>query len=145
MKSDFPEPADSSSTSDFCEPDPLEAVTVVVCSSCRRPGDGDDVPRPGSRLAREAARAGAEGGVRVRQVACLGNCKRGLSAAILREGCWSYVFGELQPGSGEDLIAGAALFARSEDGFMPFRGRPQALKRGLIARIPTYDSLKEIP
>ncbi|MFC6491025.1 hypothetical protein ACFP9U_24000, partial [Nitratireductor sp. GCM10026969] len=62
MKSDFPEPADSSSTSDFCEPDPLEAVTVVVCSSCRRPGDGDDVPRPGSRLAREAARAGAEGG-----------------------------------------------------------------------------------
>ena len=28
-------------------------------------------------------------------VECLGNCKRRLSAAILRDGCWSYVFGDL--------------------------------------------------
>lgn len=145
MKNEYSEAAGSLSTCDPCESDLLDSVTVVVCSSCRRPGDGDDVPRPGSRLAKDTAEAGAEAGVRVRQVACLGNCKRGLSAAILREGCWSYVFGALQPGSGEDLVAGAALFARSEDGFIPFRGRPQALKRGLVARIPTYDSLKEIP
>jgi predicted metal-binding protein len=72
-------------------------------------------------------------------------CKRGLSAVILREGCWSYVFGDLDPDSGPDLVTGAELFARSEDGFMPFRERPESLKRGLVARIPTYDSLKEIP
>ena len=83
--------------------------------------------------------------MRVRQVGCLGNCKRGLSAAMLREGCWSYVFGELSPDSAADLVAGAELFARSTDGFMPFRNRPESLKRGLIARVPIYDSLKEIP
>ncbi len=144
MKNDFSEPADSLPACNVTEPDPLGSVTVVVCSSCRRPGDPDDVPRPGSKLAKDTVEAGAEAGVRVRQVACLGNCKRGLSAALLREGCWSYVFGDLQPDSGADLVAGATLFARSEDGFIPFRERPQALKRGLIARIPTYDSLKEI-
>ncbi|MFC0210637.1 DUF1636 family protein [Chelativorans intermedius] len=121
------------------------AVTIVVCSSCRRPGDGEALPRPGSALARNTAEAARDADVRVRQVACLGNCRRGLSAAILREGCWSYVFGGLAPHSGPDLVAGARLFAESHDGFMPFRGRPEALKRGLVARIPTLDSLKEIP
>ena len=69
----------------------------------------------------------------------------GLTAAILRDGCWSYVFGELDADSGADLVAGARLFADSTDGFMPWRGRPDALKRGLVARIPTLDILKDLP
>ena len=82
----------------------------------------------------------------VRQVACLGNCRRGLTAAIFRTGCWAYVFGGLGTGSsGADLVAGARLFAGSTDGFMPFRARPEALKRGLVARIPHPDILKELP
>lgn len=96
-------------------------------------------------LARAAAEAARASEVRVRHVTCLGNCKRGLSAAMLREGCWSYVFGGLEPASAADLIAGAELFARSEDGLMPFRGRPETLKRGLVARVPTLASLKEVP
>ena len=51
------------------------------------------------------------------------------------------VFGWLTEGSGDDLVAGAELLASSEDGFMPFRARPESLKRGLIARIPTLDHL----
>lgn len=95
-------------------------------------------------LARATLAAAASSPVEVRQVACLGNCKRGLSAAMLRDGCWSYVFGDLDTGSAADLIAGAELFAASHDGFMPFGRRPESLKRGLVARIPTLDSLKEI-
>ena len=116
-------------------------VTVVVCHSCRGPEGSDEFPRPGSRLADDARRAAADTDVRVRSVGCLGNCKRGMSAAILREGSWSYVFGWLTEQSGEDLITGATLLAGSEDGFMPFRARPEALKRGLIARIPTLDHI----
>jgi predicted metal-binding protein len=138
------DPADTLFTSASASEE-THSVTVVVCSSCRRQSDPEGLPRPGSFLAKNTARAAESTNVRVRQVACLGNCKRGLSAAILREGCWSYVFGDLDPDSGPDLVAGAELFARSEDGFMPFRERPESLKRGLIARIPTYDSLKEIP
>jgi len=118
-------------------------VTVVVCHSCRGPDGPDDFPRPGSRLAEDTLRAADGSAVSVRSVGCLGNCKRGLSAAILREGSWSYVFGWLTEQSGGDLVAGAELLASSQDGFMPFRARPDALKRGLIARIPTLDHLGE--
>ncbi|MCT7377664.1 DUF1636 family protein [Chelativorans salis] len=145
MADGLPDRADFPSTDASGDAGRNSSVTVVVCSSCRRSTDPENLPRPGALLAENTARAANGAGVRVRQVACLGNCKRGLSAAILREGAWSYVFGELEPDSGPDLIAGAELFANSSDGFMPFRQRPQSLKRGLIARIPTTDSLKEVP
>jgi predicted metal-binding protein len=89
--------------------------------------------------------AAAASGVTVRQVACLGNCDRGLSAAIYRSGCWTYVFGGLDEGSDADLLEGARLLAGSADGFMPFRARPESLKRGLVARVPPPDLLKDLP
>lgn len=119
-------------------------ATVVVCRTCRPPGV-PAAPAIGTRLA-EAARHAAEGsGVVVREVACLGNCSRGISATVICPGAWSYVFGHLTPANGADLVAGARMLAASSDGFMPFRGRPEALKRGLIARIPTHAHLETIP
>ena len=119
------------------------AVTVVVCTSCRDEAGSDAHPRAGELLA-ESARSAATGrNVDVRTVECLGNCKRRLSASVLRDGSWSYVFGDLSPASGADLVAGAELFATSSDGLMPWRGRPDSLKRGLIARIPPLDLLKD--
>jgi predicted metal-binding protein len=122
-----------------------DEVTVLVCSSCRGEDDPEALPRAGSLLVRDARRAAEGEGVAVREVACLGNCKRGLSAAIFRSGCWAYVFGGLRVGSGDDLVAGARLFRESTDGLLPWRGRPEALKRGLVARIPHPDILKELP
>ena len=116
-------------------PADLSAVTVVVCSSCRDETGSDAHPRAGAVLARNAI-AAAGGEIRIRTVECLANCKRRLSAAILRDGSWSYVFGDLTLDSGPDLIAGAKLFAASTDGLLPWRGRPDSLKRGLVARIP---------
>ena len=121
----------------------LSAVTVVVCAICRDETGSDAHPRAGAILALDTkAAAGDE--VRVTTVECLGNCKRRLSAAILRENCWNYVFGDLTAASGPDLIAGAKLFATSTDGLIPWRGRPDSLKRGLVARIPPLDLLKDI-
>ena len=34
---------------------------------------------------------------------------------------------------------GARLLAEAADGLMPWRGRPEPLKRGLIARMPPLD------
>ena len=120
-------------------------MTILVCSSCRLAEEPAAEPRPGGLLAADARRAAEGTGVAVRHVACLGNCRRGLSAAIYRAGCWTYVFGGLGVASGADLVAGARLFAGSADGFMPFRDRPEALKRGLVARIPPFDSLEDLP
>ncbi|UCI33980.1 DUF1636 family protein [Mesorhizobium sp. B4-1-4] len=123
--------------------DALSGVTVIVCASCRDETGSDAHPRAGELLARDTRRAAASEHVRVRAVECLGNCKRRLSAAILRDGCWSYVFGDLTTGSGADLVTGAKLFATSSDGLIPWRGRPDSLKRGLVARIPPLNLLKD--
>ncbi len=121
----------------------LSAVTIVVCASCRDETGSDAHPRAGALLA-AGAHAAAAGEIRVATVECLGNCKRRLSAAILRDNCWSYVFGDLTAASGPDLVAGAKLFAGSADGLIPWRGRPDSLKRGLVARIPPLSTLKDI-
>lgn len=121
-----------------------EAVTVVVCSSCRDETGSDAHPRAGHRLGEAVREAAAGMDVEVRQAECLGNCRRRLSAALLRKGCWSYVFGDLTIGNGPDLVAAARLFETSTDGLLPWRGRPDCLKRGLIARIPPLAELKDI-
>lgn len=120
-----------------------KGVTLVVCSSCRDATGSDLRPRPGEMLG-EAVRDLADGtGIAVRAIECLGNCKRRLSAALLREGCWSYVFGDLTVENAADLVSGAELFATSADGLLPWRGRPDCLKRGLVARIPPRSLLED--
>ena len=123
--------------------DPLRDVTVLVCSTCRDETGSDAHPRAGSLLAENVRQAAGNEHITIRTVECLGNCKRRLSAAILRKDCWSYVFGDLSTDSGQDLITGAKLFATSTDGLIPWRGRPDSLKRGLVARIPPLDLLKD--
>ncbi|MVA99702.1 DUF1636 domain-containing protein [Nitratireductor sp. CAU 1489] len=112
------------------------AATILVCSSCRGADGADDRPRPGHLLAEAARAANEDAGIRIVEIECLGNCKRRLSAALLCEGAWSYVFGDLAVENGADLVAGAKLFQTSENGLMPWRGRPECLKRGLVSRLP---------
>jgi predicted metal-binding protein len=59
------------------------------------------------------------------------------------EGTWTYVFGDLTPDSGPDILLAAGLLAASGDGLMPWRGRPDAFKRGMVARIPPVPDLKD--
>ena len=141
----FPaEPADPVSESERDAPVPA-GVTILVCATCRDEAGSDAHPRAGVLLAHDVQRAAAGDAIRVRTVECLGNCKRRLSAALLRDGCWSYVFGDLAPDSGADLVAGARLFSTSTDGLIPWRGRPDSLKRGLVARIPPLAFTKDVP
>ena len=121
----------------------LGRTTVLVCVTCRAPDDPAvvDAPRAGQLLADATAAAAREhADISVQSVRCLGNCSRGPSAAIRHERTWTYVFGGLDPQQdGPALIAGARLLANSTDGLMPWRGRPDSLKRGLIARVPPVD------
>lgn len=112
-------------------------VVIFVCTSCKREGDAPDAPRAGAALGDAVAAAGPH---RVQFVKCLSNCSRGPSAALVRPGGWSYVFGKLeQDGSPQALHEGAALLGASEDGTMPWKSRPEILKRQMIARIPPFD------
>jgi predicted metal-binding protein len=116
------------------------ATTIYVCVSCRGGADDEPVPTPGALLAAATRRAAAGTGITVLGVRCLANCSRGLSAAVRRNHAWTYVFGGLNAEtSAAALVEGARLFSHATDGVMPWRGRPEALKRGLIARSPPID------
>jgi predicted metal-binding protein len=110
---------------------------------------GTDTPRAGLALAEATAAAAADADasdIFVQRIRCLGNCSRGLSAAIRCENTWTYVFGGLEPTrDGPSLIIGARLLALAADGIMPWRGRPESLKRGLIARVPPGNFREELP
>ena len=121
-----------------------DAATVYVCITCRHAGEGEIEPRPGAILAAATAQAAEGSGVVIRPVRCLANCTRGLSAAVRCNGSWTYVFGGLDAACGPALVEGARLLANATDGIMPWRGRPEALKRGLIARIPPL-GFEEVP
>jgi predicted metal-binding protein len=121
---------------------PGETPTIYICVTCKRRSTQDDMPdcdtdpRPGALLAAatELAANGTE--VAVRRLQCLANCNRGPSAALRCNGSWTYVFGGLDAENAQDLVDGARLLATAADGILPWRGRPEILKRGLIARVP---------
>ncbi len=115
------------------------APTIYVCMTCKRADTPDSDPRPGALLAEATERAAASAGVDVRRLRCLANCTRGPSAALRCNGSWTYVFGGLDVDNAQALVDGAKLLAGASDGILPWRGRPDILKRGLIARVPPID------
>jgi predicted metal-binding protein len=116
-----------------------EAATIYVCITCRASAAPEEEPRPGALLAAATAKAAAGTEVVVKPIRCLANCTRGPSAALRCNGSWTYVFGGLAVDSAAALIDGVRLLAAAADGILPWRGRPEVLKRGLIARIPPVD------
>jgi predicted metal-binding protein len=119
------------------------APMIYVCITCKRQGtqdlEPDSDPRPGALLAAATERAAAGTEVIVRRLRCLANCTRGPSAAMRCNGSWTYIFGGLDAENAQALIDGAKLLATAADGILPWRGRPDILKRGLIARVPPID------
>jgi predicted metal-binding protein len=112
---------------------------IYVCITCRRAGEPEAEPRPGALLAAATEQAADGTEVEVRRLRCLANCTRGPSAAMRCNGSWTYVFGGLDTVNASALIEGAKLLAGASDGILPWRGRPEILKRALIARIPPID------
>ena len=118
---------------------------IYVCVTCRRVGEPDAEPRPGALLADATEQAAAGSEVEVRRLRCLANCTRGPSAALRCNGSWTYVFGGLDAANADALVAGAKLLAGASDGILPWRGRPEILKRSLIARVPPFDFVESDP
>ena len=118
---------------------PPQSPVIYVCTTCKRAGEPETEPRPGALLATAAEHAAAGTEVTVRRLRCLANCSRGPSAAVRANGSWTYLFGGLDAANAADLVEGARLIAAANDGVMPWRGRPDILKRNLIARVPPID------
>ena len=116
------------------------ATVVFVCTACRlvvEDGDGA-ANRPGLAFAdglRE--KLAGDPAVEVRAVECLAVCKRPCTVALIADGKWTYLVGDLDRSRHmDDVAAMARAYAASENGIVAWRERPQCFRSGVIARVP---------
>ena len=117
-------------------------VTLHVCITCRagEPANGA-TPPPGARLHSALTGLGAPAGVSIVPVECLSACTNGCSVALSAPGKWTYVYGRLDPAEhGAAILEGAARYAASGDGLVPWRERPEHFRKHCIARIPPLET-----
>lgn len=107
-------------------------ATLIVCTTCRRPG-APEGPRCGARL---AARLSAMG-VPVQEQECLATCDNGCAIAFAGAGRWTFLHGGLDPEADlEPIAAMARAHAAAPAGMVAWRDRPERLRRTILARIP---------
>ena len=117
-----------------------DSVRILVCASCRAAGGDPDAPRPGAVLAaglRDALDLAGDAAISVETVECLSVCKRPCTVALSGEGRWTYVYGDLDPALGvETLLTFARQYRQTPDGIVPWRERAEAIRKGVVARLP---------
>ena len=119
-------------------------MTLYVCVTCRDADHSPDAPSAGARLFEAiqtaASSAGAgDGIVTIVPVECLSVCKRVCAVGFAAPGKWTYVYGGLPSDTAAPtVLAGARLYAQAPDGLIPWKQRPDALKKGVVARVPPF-------
>jgi len=130
-----------------------EKTSIHVCVTCREAGDPIEaaVERKGARLyrlLRQAAERRADPVV-ILPVECLSVCRRPCTIGFSAPGKWTYVYGDFPADapSAEAILAAAALYGSAPDGLIPWKQRPQALRKGVVARIPPlpHSMLADLP
>ncbi|WP_411902570.1 DUF1636 family protein [Methylorubrum thiocyanatum] len=125
-------------------PDP-DTAGLSVCTTCRAAGDTSE-PRAGARLlAALLAEAEREPvpGLTIEGAECLSVCKRPCTVAVVSPGRWTYVYGDFDAlddaeASARTLLAGLRRYIETPDGVVPWRERPEAFRKGVVARIPPH-------
>lgn len=114
---------------------------ITVCDTCKVAGEAkpDATQTDGEIFAAliEAAAADVPN-VQTRRVSCLMGCQHGCNVAVQGKDKLAYTLGRFTPDA--DAAAGiveyAAAHAASENGQVPFRTWPQAIKGHFVTRHP---------
>lgn len=113
-------------------------TTIYVCTTCKT-ADDPSPERAGARLikALEHAASTKAHAFKIEGVECLSVCKRPCTVAFSAQDKWTYVYGDFNADdSAENILACAAQYRATIDGLIPWKERPDALKKGVIARLP---------
>ena len=112
-------------------------MTLYVCTTCRDATHSADAPCAGARLYANIAAVATDPAVRISPVECLSVCKRTCAVSFAAPGKWTYIYGDLPADTAAEIILrGACLYTEAADGIIPWKQRPDALKKGAIARVP---------
>lgn len=123
-----------------------DRVTLSVCMRCRLADwRGDDERRPGAELAkliREKLSPSVSGELAaVRAIRCMSQCKRPCVVAFSGDNRFTWLFGDLNPvRDASAVLACFDLYRSKIDGFMERPERPEALRAGVLGRIPPLGS-----
>jgi predicted metal-binding protein len=89
---------------------------------------------------RDARAARGEDDAAVAAVECFSVCKRPCTVSFSAPGAWTYVYGDFPAETDPaEILAAARLYAASPQGLIPWRERPTALKKGVVARLPPME------
>ena len=114
-------------------------MTLYVCTTCRDAQhlQGQDGPCGGARLHAALDALATDETIAIVPVECLSSCRRTCVVSFSATDKWTYVFGDLPADtSAEIILHGARLYTQAVDGIIPWKLRPDALKKGAVARIP---------
>ncbi|MGE4480414.1 DUF1636 family protein [Acidocella sp.] len=116
-------------------------ATLHVCITCRaglKPAEG--APCAGARVHEAINALAVPEGVTVKPVECLSACKNGPSIALTGPGRWSYIYGPVGEDDAAVILEGAAAYAGTSDGIVPWRERPALFRKNVIARLPAMEA-----
>lgn len=114
-------------------------ATLYVCTTCRAGEElSEDDVRPGTHLLNALQAEGAPEGVSIVPVKCLSACSNGSAVALSEPGKWTYVYGRMTIDDASDILDGAAAYAATPDGLVPWRERPVQFRKQSLARIPPF-------
>ncbi|MEG4287236.1 DUF1636 domain-containing protein [Microcoleus sp. A006_D1] len=75
----------------------------------------------------------------IQEVECMSACSHSCAVSFAAVGKYTYLFGDLppnEPESVEAVLECAGQYYAKSDGLLPWAERPQALKKGVLAKIP---------
>ncbi|BAY26945.1 hypothetical protein NIES2100_67610 [Calothrix sp. NIES-2100] len=79
----------------------------------------------------------------IQQVECMSACNRSCVVAFAAQGKITYLFGDLASDTSASAVLDCATQYHSKpDGLLPWSERPEALKKGVLAKIPPIPELK---
>lgn len=113
---------------------------ITICDTCKREGweTGDLAMTDGERLADLIEAEAMNSAVKTRRVSCLMGCTHGCNVAIQAAGKLNYTIGNFSPDSeaAAGILAYAELHAASDNGQVPYRQWPVAIKGHFVTRHP---------
>ncbi|MCF2151006.1 DUF1636 family protein [Desmonostoc muscorum LEGE 12446] len=117
---------------------------LFVCKTCasvwqdgkRLPGSG------GEQLLQQLQQLAQDWDLRdefpIQEVECMSACNRSCVVAFAAKGKITYLFGDLAvDGSASAVLECASQYYGKRNGLLPWSERPQPLKNGILAKIPS--------
>ena len=117
-----------------------------VLSICTRCQDGREADygssRGGTRLVTSVLtrmQSSLDKSFDLRGVACMSQCKRPCITAVCANGCFTYIFGDLDSENSahiDALLEFLSIYVEAPEGFVERKNRPIPLQKGILGRLP---------